>query len=137
MIISYFSILPPEHAERIRMTDIILDVSMKDENHSEAKASLIKNLKYIKTYKKNQSTMDKSEMLLLRKKIKKASKTKPIFYRRNTSSLKAKQIIRRIDHFCKYKSVQQFVNAWRTNIGYDSKDLEFNPNTKKLLMEFD
>jgi len=99
--ISYFSILPPEQAERIRMTDIILDKKVENENYSEAKASFIKNHKYKKTYKMNQSTMDKSEVLILRKKIKKAGKIKPIFYHRSESNLKAKQIKRKIDHFCK------------------------------------
>ena len=135
--ISYFSIVPPEQSERIRMTDIILDKTMKNENYSEAKASYMKKYKGKKVYKTNQSAMDKGEMLKLRKKIKKEELKKPIFLYRSKSNLKAKHIIRRIDHFCKNKSVQQFVNAWRSSIGYDSKDLEFNPNTKKLLMEFD
>ena len=137
--ISYFSILPRDGKEIIRMTDIILGKSDKGSNYTDAKAVIVKKFKLKKTQKItpfNRSMMNGKEMHSLRKKIQKETKKKPAFFSRGSEYMKVKQLIRRTDHFCKNKSVGQFVNAWRLNIGYDSKTLEYNPHTNKLMIEF-
>lgn len=134
--ISYFSILPPETPEIIRMTDIILEKSDDASNLTEHKIHAIKMHKQkLKNDTTNRSTLNKQEMKILKKKIKK-NKTQP-FYDRSNKHMRVKHLIRRTNHFCKNKTVYQFVNAWRLNIGYDRDSLIYNEFSKRSMMELE